>query len=407
MIEKKKRVYFIGSGPSIAMGIPSVENLFDTIMSCLESPRNALGMYSGDRFWGDINKITAAAFPNLSRNKINFEELLTILDETGIAPEIYKIRRISEEDFRGVLNSIGDLYKNLLTLTFEILLERMLEPKLWSEYRFQLDDVRVKKANSGKLDPEDIELELAVSKRTELLFKIKKKWWDQYSKLNTGDVVSGNPGEVGNRDFVITTNYDLMIENALARRYSYIDSEFPKTLILKLHGSINWYDLQPNERIADEEILLFKENSRVAAQHIHLEDMKNPPYPREAVISPPITLKKYENPLFKQMFWKASDVLANANELVILGYGFSNYDFFVKKLMDFAINSTESRIENIYHFDNNPDLEDFFKGNKNKRMDAFIRKGNIDERYHFKTVDFSTHVPNFEDISGAALPIFA
>jgi hypothetical protein len=78
-----------------------------------------------------------------------------------------------------------------------------------------------------------------------------------------------------------------------------------------------------------------------------------------------------------------------------LGYGFSDYDFYVKKLIDFAINSKDSKIKNVYHYDCRHSVSRKFKTN-------LLR--NPEVSYQFVRTDFSNSVPDFENI-GNICPI--
>jgi hypothetical protein len=163
---------------------------------------------------------------------------------------------------------------------------------------------------------------------------------------------------------------------------------------MKLHGSINWEQLSAEnfpekENLENYEILSFRKETRIVASPVEVFG-KNAGMIQNLspVFVPPMAQKRYEEPLFRQMFWQASNVLLKANELVILGYGFSDYDFYIKKLIDYAINSESSLIKNIYHYDLDEGV--------GKRLKSFVRKKGI--KLEFVPIDFRKEVPDFKNI---------
>jgi hypothetical protein len=157
---------------------------------------------------------------------------------------------------------------------------------------------------------------------------------------------------------------------------------------------MNWEELSAEqfpekESIEEYEILSFRKETRIVARPVsyigkHAGSVRS----LKPVLVPPMTQKRYEEPLFRQMFWQASNVLLKAKELVVLGYRFSEYDFFVKRLIDYVINSESGSIKNIYHYD----LDE----NVGLKLKSMIRKSGID--YKFIKIDFTKEVPDFEHI---------
>ena len=361
---KPNRVYFIGSGPSIAMGVPSVDELYGKI---LEGPEVA---------WSHIREYVETVFPHLEDNRLNFEELMTSMDAEGIGPEIYKFSRFGTQEFSWNRASVHSTYEDLMKRAFKVIHDQMSDLEMWAQY------AQMKAPNNDSVKEE------ILSKRRPFE-PIRKAWSEQYKKINGGTF----------KEYVLTTNYDLWIEKWASNGYTYTSIDSAKTMILKLHGSINWQrrtagEFYEKEYFQNCEILSFEKDARVMAFPIDkilgmisfATDVHLP------IIVPPMALKRYDDPIFRQMFWHASNVLLNSDELVILGYRFSDFDFYVKKLIDYAINSKESKIKRVFHYDNDEGASVRFKN--------IIRRPELKkkENYIFVNSDFRKMVPDFSNL---------
>jgi hypothetical protein len=379
-LPKKKRAIFIGSGPSCGIGLPSVNELCKQAMGT-----NFLGQYPNatlDNSATDeaitlqdtIKRTFIYFFNRATLDQINFEEALTVLDEAGIGPEISGISR-------GNLSGRTEYHFGLTELKNQLLLAGMRV--LWNKI-YSLREAANNNEDAGRAF---------------------KTWKNAYAKIN----VSSSEYD----DVLITTNYDVIIENALLRRYFYSNFISERTLILKLHGSMNWYKLEPevfldgelesgkNVRLdyRDEEVLDYVDDSRIVAI-FPLEELFNS---KPIIITPQIS-KNYSIPLFKRIWWLATKVLHDVEELVILGYSFSSNDFYVKKLIEIAINETvDSKITKIIHFDRDKNIHELFEGNPDKKIVPIIRKPGV--KYIPRIIDFSKQCPNFEEIEGPYLQI--
>jgi hypothetical protein len=358
---ERMKTYFIGAGPSIAMGIPSVDELYGKIV---EDQSINIG---GAR----IGQYVSAVYPNLEGNKLNFEELLTILDSEGIGPEIFKLSRSGEDEYPWSPGSIHATYEELMKRAFKVIHDQMSDLEKWEQF------AQMKAPN----DPA-VKEEILSKRRT--FEPIRNAWEIQFRKINKGIL----------KDCVLTTNYDLWIEKWASNGYTYMNLDSQKTLIIKLHGSINWQKRTSGQFFEKEyfqncEILSFEKETRVLAFPLEkilgmisfATDIFLP------IIVPPMALKRYEEPLFRQMFWNASNILMNSEELVIIGYRFSDFDFYVKKMIDHTINSNESRIKRIYHYDCDDSVRVKFEKMLRKKVD-----------YKFINADFRRVVPDFDNL---------
>lgn len=355
------RTYFIGAGPSIAMGIPSVDELYGKI---LEDQSINIG---GAR----IREYVNAVYPNLESNKLNFEELLTVLDSEGIGPEIFKLTRSGEDEYPWSAGSIRATYEELMKRAFKVIHDQMSDLEKWEEF-------------AQMRSPNDPVVKEEILSKRRSFEPIRKAWEIEFRKINNGSL----------KDCVLTTNYDLWIEKWASNGYTYMNFDSSKTMIIKLHGSINWQKRTSGQFFEKEyftkcEILSFEKEARILAFPLEkilgsisiASDIFLP------IIVPPIALKRYEEPLFRQMFWNASNILMNSEELVILGYRFSDFDFYVKKMIDHAINSKESKIKRIYHYDCDDSVRVKFESMLRKKLD-----------YKFSNADFRKVVPDFDNL---------
>lgn len=355
------RTYFIGAGPSIAMGIPSVDELYGKV---LEERQVLDGM--------GIESFVRTFFPNLEGNKLNFEELMTILDTEGIGPEIFKVARDPVREYEWDPASMQEISRDLMSRAFMVIKNQMGDLNAWAKY-----------AEMKAPGNEEVKKEI-LSKR-QPIEPIRDAWAKQYRKINDRKI----------RECVLTTNYDLWIEKWSTKGYTYVNFDSNKTMIIKLHGSINWEMRTAGQFFEKDyfqncEILSYGKESRIMAlplQHV-LGMIAFGPDPVLPIIVPPMALKRYEEPLFRQMFWNASNILMNSEELVILGYRCSDFDFYVKKLIDFAINANESKITKIYHYD----LDDAVR----VKFQAMMRKSTL--KYIFVHADFRNVVPDFDNL---------
>jgi hypothetical protein len=119
--------------------------------------------------------------------------------------------------------------------------------------------------------------------------------------------------------------------------------------ILKLHGSINWYkyiNQSPNHFITPNEI---QKRYNVLKDNVILRDLvwflpfnltpfDNNQLYVEPVIIPPFLFKKIQfttgaERVYSLLWKKAKEELSRCKRIVIIGYSFSPFDFYVKKLI--------------------------------------------------------------------------
>jgi hypothetical protein len=361
-----KRVFFMGSGPSIAMGLPSVTDLTAEAIAMMRKT------HPSNRYIGKLLEIMAKVFPNSNEKDINFEELLTVLDDSNIAPEIYKFLRTYKDTDQSQFG-LKDIYKALVKAAVVYLWNVSSDANKWDK---EIVDRKFKKI--GYVD------------RT---IEIRNSWFKEFNKLKPLDLN-------GNGDSVITTNYDILVEQNLKCGFCYPVKQLGKVLVLKLHGSINWYEVDHGFDLSSEdnaeEILAFSKETKLISANYHLKDGNHTINDMvEPLIVPPFANKRYDHGIFRQMFYQAARTLLEAEELIILGYSFSDYDYFVKQLVDFALNSNDTKIRRVYHYDNSSKPIVIVGGNEQVKNPILKERLNK-PHYQPHKVDFRIQVPNFD-----------
>jgi hypothetical protein len=188
----------------------------------------------------------------------------------------------------------------------------------------------------------------------------------------------------------ITFNYDLALDFALYHHarigFTYwlpLDADARKYPYLKLHGSINWGKCQGCDEIIPRSFneikfshfFLRRRNHHIyslgskitEAQHCG-KPLKNPP-----VLVPPTWNKTGYHQGLTCVWSKAAEVLAEAENIFVIGYSLPETDSFFRYL--FALGSeSDTRIKRLWVF--NPD------GNIESRFDDMIGRG-IKNRFKF------------------------
>ncbi|MFI5398982.1 MAG: hypothetical protein ACHQ9S_25915 [Candidatus Binatia bacterium] len=95
-------------------------------------------------------------------------------------------------------------------------------------------------------------------------------------------------------------------------------------VLLKPHGSLNWYETTRIKRIAAQkrvEIFHDKEETERIEAFLHPREIKSKSGHRYTpLIVPPTYLKDFTRPVFRRLWNRCTDVLSTAKKLVFLGY---------------------------------------------------------------------------------------
>jgi hypothetical protein len=153
-------------------------------------------------------------------------------------------------------------------------------------------------------------------------------------------------------DVVITFNWDLTVERALAHgstsvplAYHYSkDGPRHKITLLKPHGSINWFE---KKAVVDAGV----SGTRKLDTNLHLVDFPTLLYSRDLikatpVIVPPVSNKKFStHSVFKETWGSVYRAISSANVLTILGYSLPREDQFSRFVFRRALRNNIRRAQ--------------------------------------------------------------
>jgi hypothetical protein len=129
---------------------------------------------------------------------------------------------------------------------------------------------------------------------------------------------------------IISFNWDLLLDQLLFDKGLGSDSYgLSKTLsrgpmLLKPHGSLNWYDATRIQKVPDEkriEIFRDSENNERIEAFLPPREIRSKSGRRYTpLIIPPTYLKSFNRPVFQRLWNRCTGVLSTARRLVFLGY---------------------------------------------------------------------------------------
>lgn len=184
---------------------------------------------------------------------------------------------------------------------------------------------------------------------------LKRLIYNCYSKLSIEDNKNSNYEIMHNiiKDFdlnilgYVSFNYDLALEKSLSN-YNYLDvnidirnpyyiQNFPFSLILKLHGSLNWQNTSSSSDIIFEDTEIEPEYpTDTLSANRYIEPGIVPP----TIFKEIINHKSDENePLSRLLFtqWKSViRLLSEADKVIIVGYSFPLTDYHVQRIFQIA-----------------------------------------------------------------------
>ena len=203
---------------------------------------------------------------------------------------------------------------------------------------------------------------------------------------------------------VITLNYDLALDYALARigpgpAYCLATSTEAGTPLLKLHGSLNWCECKTCKAIVPWEIRDFfqrfhyDEFALREAESVHLdlsrhlsrsglkhcdEDIIPEPY-----IVPPTWNKAQYHASLSRVWGRAAQELGTAEYVFVSGYSLPDTDMFFRYLFALGITG-ETRVKRFCVYDPNPD-------DVGPRFEKLLGSG-LRQRFEVKEATFGTAI---------------
>lgn len=144
-------------------------------------------------------------------------------------------------------------------------------------------------------------------------------------------------------DVVITFNWDITLETALSHRASIFNTYSRKgrkknhIVILKPHGSIDWYERSDLPRSAADECWKLDDTYVVYPY----SDFAEHPTVRELqpLIVPPVAAKEFSAEFLKRTWRGVYRAVSDATELLIIGYSLPKEDQFARLVLRRAIRS--------------------------------------------------------------------
>lgn len=128
---------------------------------------------------------------------------------------------------------------------------------------------------------------------------------------------------------IISFNWDLILDRLFFKNgigqasYGFNQKAAHSPVLLKPHGSLNWFEDKPGRHIKEEKrVLVHSEGGQDVYAFL---DLSRSPTSRRGriyfpLIVPPIYLKKFDKPVFRALWRNCTSVLSQAKKVVFLGY---------------------------------------------------------------------------------------
>lgn len=142
-------------------------------------------------------------------------------------------------------------------------------------------------------------------------------------------------GDLKSTTFV-STNYDILIDNALIKNNCEIDYGFnedtngDRIKLLKIHGSLNWLYCPVCKKL---EITGFEKGAVRLLNNLREAQCKKCASLSEAVIVPPTFFKDYTNRYLSSVWDQVEKQFSVADNIVFCGYSFPDADIYIKYLL--------------------------------------------------------------------------
>jgi hypothetical protein len=134
----------------------------------------------------------------------------------------------------------------------------------------------------------------------------------------------------GENAAIISFNWDLVLDQKLfesglsSASYGLSKNLAPGAVLLKPHGSLNWYDAPQTEKVSEKSLVdIFHDDkkSECIRAFVHPRAIKSKAgYRYTPLIVPPTYLKDFNRPVFRLLWNRCTDVLSTPKRLVFLGY---------------------------------------------------------------------------------------
>lgn len=197
---------------------------------------------------------------------------------------------------------------------------------------------------------------------------------------------------------LISTNYDLLADNAIIDNTAYCDYGFGyknpsydhSIRILKVHGSLNWLYCPVCKQIKvgkKEKTMISAELNQIGKQCTYCKSTLC------SIVVPPTYYKDMSNPYLQKVYEEAERELLDAKEIIFCGYSFPDADMHIKYMLKRAeMNSMRKHPLKIKVINKSKSEEE-----KNRYLRFFKDKAEVDYRDGVSFEDFSKRPHLFID----------
>ena len=185
----------------------------------------------------------------------------------------------------------------------------------------------------------------------------------------------------------VTFNYDLILEvglNSIPVKYNYclkrINQE--EISLLKLHGSLNWYQIGENiltKNLPVDEDNLIRDSSKEEYLNIGSSLLSESKIP--LIIPPTLNKYKYHQQL-KSVWERAATILSEAELVFIIGYSMPETDTFFKYLYSLGVDSP-TYLNKLVVINSDETIQNRYR--------PFVNPNNDFKKFHFIPGLFSQH----------------
>ena len=196
---------------------------------------------------------------------------------------------------------------------------------------------RIRRSQIGRANPENVEI-LSESSQTIFAVLVGMMTGKPHNAIHEAVV---DRLMVGGQDAVITTNYDVCIEKAFIAqdhpyRYGFAGGGGNGSLVLKLHGSLNWYSC----RSCDQHVAADMQQIDAAVQsglYPIVAMCRSCSATAQQMIVPPTAMKMVQHPVLLDIRQQAEQAFSSAKMIVVIGYSFGESDQYIQRMIARAV----------------------------------------------------------------------
>ena len=136
---------------------------------------------------------------------------------------------------------------------------------------------------------------------------------------------------------IISFNWDLVLDALLfgggldQTSYGFPRGPFSVPVLIKPHGSLNWFEKEPDEHIDKKKEFVLSAAGEKKVCAFRAPESATREY--TPLIVPPVYLKSFEKPVFTSVWQNCTRLLSKADKVVFLGYSMSAVDFHAQFIM--------------------------------------------------------------------------